>query len=1015
MKKGSASTRTIVAALGPAVTSSHKPPPSPFAHSTTLDPPGDGQRSHIVDAVPPATKAPVMIALSPGCIGIREVLLAPEAFGKYQVRRTLGEGAFASVYLCDEPGIDALYAVKVLSRTYADDEDINARFVEEARTLKRLASERTLRVDSVDWLDDGRPYFAADYADRGTLARLLAERSGDGALSLNEALIISREIAQCLLVVHAQEIVHRDLKPSNILFQSTSPKVGMHGVDGPVPTIDELVRGDVRLVLADFGIARSRAKGPDLTIAAGTPHYMAPEQAEGAADERSDIYAAAVIMYQLLTGEVPFPSSSLIEIVSRQLREGPPSIREIRGDIPESVDQLLKKGMAIEAANRFQTASEWLKALDTVASQIATGPVPEENEKTKRRDPQETIPNNRLPPWLGGEQEAGIGLLSRIRSLPLLWQVGGATLIVVVVVWLLFLRSSPPDVPLGLEASVGIDGIHLTWEEPVDASNIDAYLVYRDGEEIGTTPGTVEEYLDIDADLALGYEYAIEARADNGLTSGFSESVSTIRLAAPPVPTGLAAVVGSDSIQLSWNPPADEDSLAGFAIYRDNDLLMSLPPTATTHTDSEVDTGVRHEYSIEAWATEEIRSQMSNPVVTDPFVLALEAFSIIDGEIALPDQVDLYEIQGEAGKLFTLSLTSEDGQPMVEILTPGGEQLAQSAGPGDVSVSVRFSESGAHEVRVSLTDGSVGTYNVSYSVLTDINIGETGHGQLAGTIDEGHYNEWTFAGERGDRIAVTMAPDTASPRVELISPDGTLLIENEGRDGGVILVFEELPSDGDYIIRAGYTSGMGSYRLSVLPRFILRRQLEFSRNIPEGDPGRLHSFEADANTTLYLAMQSDTGSPLVGLFDPSGVLLAAEQDDDGNGVSFLSVDLTISGTYEAAASFDSGSGNYTLRVDRDLPEGATGYVSDADIASAGEIDTYTFAAVAGETIIIFMNSDDNDSTHWTLYTAGGDFVSEQTGGGRIEYEILEDGFYEVDVTFDQGIGPYSLTITRFPE
>ncbi|MBV9934829.1 MAG: serine/threonine protein kinase, partial [Actinobacteria bacterium] len=274
-----------------------------------------------------------------------------EHIGRYRVERMLGTGAFASVYMATDEALDATVAIKVLAENWAHDEDIRRRFSEEARILWRLDSDHIIRVHTVDQLPDGRPYFVMDYADAGTLAdRMRDRRAGGGQYSVDDAVRISIDIADGLAVAHRQGIVHRDLKPSNVLFRTSSGRA-------------------VRLVLADFGIARSLESARGSTIAAGTPHYMAPEQAQGQAERASDVYAAAVILHELLLGDPPFPFDSAGQVLRAQLTETPADVRVRRPDVPAPIAELIARGLALEPTHRPADGDAWKAALQAAAGQ----------------------------------------------------------------------------------------------------------------------------------------------------------------------------------------------------------------------------------------------------------------------------------------------------------------------------------------------------------------------------------------------------------------------------------------------------------------------------------------------------------------------------------------------------------------------------------------------------------------------------------------------------------------------
>ncbi|MEY2403244.1 MAG: eukaryotic-like serine/threonine-protein kinase, partial [Acidimicrobiaceae bacterium] len=190
-----------------------------------------------------------------------------ERIGRYAVERALGSGAFGTVWLARDETIDSHVAIKVLAENWVQNDAVRQRFTEEARILFQIESDHIVRVHGVDELPDGRPYFVMEYADRGSLEDRVAERfAGGGWFTVDEALALSRDIALGLKVAHAFGIAHRDLKPANVMFRSIPAHLG--------------AGTDERLVLVDFGVAKSLVAGGSTTIATGTPHYMAPEQSE---------------------------------------------------------------------------------------------------------------------------------------------------------------------------------------------------------------------------------------------------------------------------------------------------------------------------------------------------------------------------------------------------------------------------------------------------------------------------------------------------------------------------------------------------------------------------------------------------------------------------------------------------------------------------------------------------------------------------------------------------------------
>lgn len=297
-------------------------------------------------------------------------MAAPKTIGRYTVERLLGSGSFATVWLAHDPGLDARIALKVLAENWSLDDDIRRRFLEEARILWRAQHDRIVRVHLVEALEDGRPYFVMDYADGGTLHDRLRDRFARGEqCSIGESVAMAREIAECLAVAHNLGIVHRDLKPSNILFQS---------VPGRRRGADANAAPEERVVLADFGLARRLESAAPRTVIAGTPAYMAPEQGDpersGRADERSDLFSASAILYEMLAGRPPFPGQSIESVRdSRRWQEMRP-VSELRPDVPSAIEAVVMKGLAYEPDDRYASVIEWSDALTAALARSGTAP-----------------------------------------------------------------------------------------------------------------------------------------------------------------------------------------------------------------------------------------------------------------------------------------------------------------------------------------------------------------------------------------------------------------------------------------------------------------------------------------------------------------------------------------------------------------------------------------------------------------------------------------------------------------
>lgn len=292
-------------------------------------------------------------------------MAAPKTIGRYTIERLLGSGSFATVWLAHDPGLDARIALKILAENWSLDDDIRRRFFEEARILWRAQHDRIVRVHLVDQLEDGRPYFVMDYADGGTLHDRMRDRFARGEpFTVAEAVAMAREIAECLTVAHTLGIVHRDLKPSNILFQS---------VPGPRRAGDT---PDGRVVLADFGLARRLETAAAHTVIAGTPAYMAPEQGDpelaGRADERSDLFSASAILYEMLAGRPPFPGQSIESVRNARRWEEMRSLSDLRPDVPPGIEAVTMRGLAYSPDDRYASVIEWSDALTAALARTGT-------------------------------------------------------------------------------------------------------------------------------------------------------------------------------------------------------------------------------------------------------------------------------------------------------------------------------------------------------------------------------------------------------------------------------------------------------------------------------------------------------------------------------------------------------------------------------------------------------------------------------------------------------------------
>jgi serine/threonine-protein kinase len=265
--------------------------------------------------------------------------LTGQQFGAYQIVAPLGEGGMAAVYKAYQPAVDRYVAIKVLPRQYAADPDFTARFEREARLLARLQHPHILPIFDYGQAN-GYTYLVMPFVPSGTLTDLLKGEP----LPLLQVRRLMTQIGEALAYAHAHGLIHRDVKPSNVLLDESG-----------------------NCLLSDFGLARMAEGSLKLTVTGavlGTPAYMSPEQGMGQPlDGRSDVYALGVILYEAITGRVPYRAETPVAVIFKHISDPLPPACELNPALPEPVERVLLKALAKRPEDRFQTAAEMVAAL----------------------------------------------------------------------------------------------------------------------------------------------------------------------------------------------------------------------------------------------------------------------------------------------------------------------------------------------------------------------------------------------------------------------------------------------------------------------------------------------------------------------------------------------------------------------------------------------------------------------------------------------------------------------------
>lgn len=397
--------------------------------------------------------------------------------GRYEIIELIGKGGMSSVFKAHDRLLDRIVAIKVLHPHFTEDEEYVERFRREARSVAQLSHPGIVTV--IDRGEDaGRQYIVFEYVEGENLKQLL-ERTGP--MPVHDALVMALQMARALSFAHGRGLIHRDVKPQNVLLNP-----------------------DGQAKMTDFGIARSvDVQGVTITgTVLGTSEYIAPEQARGSqVDAQTDVYSLGVVLYELLTGGVPYDGDNFVTVALKHVNEPVPNVLERRPDAPPRLALAVERAMAKSPDERYESMDELVEELESNLAEL--DPATEEATMITRRP---VAPRPRPP-----RRRRGLGVLWPIAAVVAILAVAG--LAALGALWLRDQGSNDPQAAPNQAIRVaGVDSYDPEGDNKEEHDDQVTEATDRNAETSWTTEGYRSEFTKSGVGLVLDAEREVSPR-----------------------------------------------------------------------------------------------------------------------------------------------------------------------------------------------------------------------------------------------------------------------------------------------------------------------------------------------------------------------------------------------------------------------------------------------------------------------------------------------------------------------